>query len=77
MKVAISLSDDLFDRAEAAADRLGLNRSQLYARALEGFLEACGDDPVVRRLDELAEAGVAGVGAAGGRALIDAGVWEW
>lgn len=39
MKTAISLPDELFERAERAAERLRLNRSQLYARALKEYLE--------------------------------------
>lgn len=39
MKTAISLPDTLFERAERAASRLNLNRSQLYAQALEEFLD--------------------------------------
>jgi len=39
MKTAISISDQLFERAEKAAKRRGLSRSQLYARALEKDLD--------------------------------------
>lgn len=79
MKVAISLPDELFERADAEASRLGLNRSQLYARAIEQFLGAQGRDPVTAALDELAdELGRGGSpGAAAGQRLIDGGGWEW
>lgn len=77
MKIAISLSDKLFERAELAAERLGVNRSQLYARALEHFLLAHGEDPVTARLDALAEEVPAAAGAVAGRHLIDTGAWEW
>lgn len=77
MKVAISLSDDLFTRADAVASRLSLNRSQLYARALERFLETEGDDQVTAQLDALAAADAPGTGSEVGRRLIDLGGWEW
>ena len=38
MKTAISIPDDVFAAAEEAADRLGLSRSGLYARALAEFV---------------------------------------
>lgn len=77
MKVAISLSEDLFERADEVASRLNLNRSQLYVRALEKFLEAQGEDPVTVRLDQLADALGDQTGRAVGRRLIDEGAWEW
>ncbi|MEZ4424831.1 MAG: ribbon-helix-helix protein, CopG family [Gemmatimonadota bacterium] len=38
MKTAISLPDDLFESADALADRLGVSRSELYARAMAEYL---------------------------------------
>jgi predicted transcriptional regulator len=40
MKTAISVPDELFDRAEALANSLGIPRSQLYARALADYIDA-------------------------------------
>lgn len=77
MKVAVSLPDELFQRADESAARLGVNRSQLYARALEDFLRRQGSDPVTARLDELAAEGALPEGAVAGRRLIDGGAWEW
>lgn len=77
MKVAVSLPDELFERAERAAEQLGLNRSQLYAHALAELLDNDGDDPVTARLNELAEDMPPSQGSRGGRRLIDAGAWEW
>lgn len=77
MKVAVSVPDDLFERADETASRLGLNRSQLYARAIQEFLDAQGEDPVTARLDELADELDTGSGADVGRRLIDHGAWEW
>lgn len=39
MKTAISLPDPLFDAGERAAQRLGISRSELYAKALATFLK--------------------------------------
>lgn len=76
MKVAISIPDELYEQADATASRLGLNRSELYARAIAEFLGASGEDPVTAKLDELAaELGTAD--PAVGRRLIDLGSWEW
>lgn len=77
MKIAVSLPDELFAHADEVAERLGLNRSQLYARALEQFLAGLGEDPVTKALDEIAEAGDPGAGAAAGRRLVEDGAWEW
>jgi metal-responsive CopG/Arc/MetJ family transcriptional regulator len=53
VKTAVSIPDALFEAADRAARRLGLSRSQLYARALERFLGEEPDDAVTARLDEV------------------------
>jgi predicted transcriptional regulator len=53
MKTAISLPDDLFESAEALADRLGMSRSQLYARAVEEYLAKHRDQDVTARLNDV------------------------
>lgn len=40
MKTAISLPDDTFRRVEGAAKRLGMSRSEFFARAAENWLDA-------------------------------------
>ena len=82
MKTAVSLPDELFERAERVAHRLGRTRSALYAEALAAYLEAVeGEDEVTAALDAIyggADAPVmSGHGSASGRALVDAGEWEW
>jgi hypothetical protein len=52
MKTAISIADDLFQAAEAAARRLGVSRSQLYARAVAEYLEQHGDEGITEKLNE-------------------------
>ena len=49
MKTAISLPDPLFKEAEKMARRMGLSRSQLYARAIESYVK-------VKRGEEITEA---------------------
>jgi len=39
MKTAISIPNSLFTEAEKLAKRLGMNRSQLYSRAVMNFVE--------------------------------------
>ena len=53
MKTAISLPDHVFDAAEAVAHRLGISRSQLYARAVEAFLREHRDDQVTEILNQV------------------------
>jgi len=38
MKTAISIPDELFERAEALAQRLGKSRSQVYREALADYV---------------------------------------
>ena len=51
MKTAISVPDELFRQAEALAKRLGIPRSQLYARALGEYLDTHGPDHVTNALN--------------------------
>jgi metal-responsive CopG/Arc/MetJ family transcriptional regulator len=44
MKTAISLPDDTFRRVDDAAQRLGVSRSEFFARAAERWLNAMDDD---------------------------------
>jgi metal-responsive CopG/Arc/MetJ family transcriptional regulator len=53
MKIAISLPDDLFESADALAERMGLSRSELYARAVAEFLAKNRDEDVTARLNEV------------------------
>lgn len=43
MKTAISLPDDTFERVERAAKKLGVSRSEFFARAAEHWLNALDD----------------------------------
>ncbi|MGO9902902.1 MAG: ribbon-helix-helix protein, CopG family [Solirubrobacteraceae bacterium] len=43
MKTGISLPDETFERVEAAAKRLGVSRSEFFARAAERWLDDLDD----------------------------------
>jgi metal-responsive CopG/Arc/MetJ family transcriptional regulator len=53
MKTAVSMPDSLFREAEAAARRLRVSRSQLYATAIAEFLDRRQTNTVTERLNEL------------------------
>jgi metal-responsive CopG/Arc/MetJ family transcriptional regulator len=53
MKTAVSLPDELFREAEAAARRLRLSRSELYATAIGQFLDCQRANAVTERLNEI------------------------
>ena len=53
MKTAISLPEDLFRQAEAAARKLRVSRSQLYAAAIREFLDRREPSKVTAHLDEI------------------------
>jgi metal-responsive CopG/Arc/MetJ family transcriptional regulator len=44
VKTAISLPDETFHRVDEAARRLGISRSEVFARAAERWLEALEDE---------------------------------
>lgn len=77
MKTAVSIPNQVFDRAEAAAQRLHMSRSQLYAKALEEYLKGLGEDPVTAALDALAQENNADSVPNTGRSLIEAEQWQW
>lgn len=52
MKTAISIPDEVFRRAEQAAKRLGISRSELYTRAITGFLGLRRDRAITASYDE-------------------------
>jgi metal-responsive CopG/Arc/MetJ family transcriptional regulator len=51
MKTAISLSDQLYRAGDRLAKRLGVSRSELYARALAEFVAKHQDDRITQRLN--------------------------
>ncbi|KPK17708.1 MAG: hypothetical protein AMJ62_01065 [Myxococcales bacterium SG8_38] len=55
MKTAVSVPDEVFERAERLAKRLKLSRSELYSRALREYLARHSPDEVTQALDGLCE----------------------
>ena len=53
MKTAISIPDPIFQAAEGLADRLGMSRSQLYAKAIEEYMESHKNQNVTELLDAI------------------------
>jgi metal-responsive CopG/Arc/MetJ family transcriptional regulator len=53
MKTAISLPDEVFNSAEQLAKRLGKSRSELYALALNDYLDRNNDAHVQQALDQV------------------------
>ena len=56
MKTAVSIPDPLFDAADQLARRLGKSRSQLFADALQAYLERHSDEAITRRINEIIDA---------------------
>jgi metal-responsive CopG/Arc/MetJ family transcriptional regulator len=52
VKTAISLDESLFREAEEWAGKLGVSRSQLFARAVEEYVRRHENEELVRRLNE-------------------------
>jgi metal-responsive CopG/Arc/MetJ family transcriptional regulator len=52
MKTAISLPDATFERVEAAAKRLGVSRSEFFARAAERWLNDLDDDQTTEAINQ-------------------------
>ena len=58
MKTAVSVPDDVFDRAEALARREKRSRSEVYSAALREYVARHAPDDVTEALDRVvAEAG--------------------
>ena len=53
VKTAISIPDDVFEAAEAAAKRAGISRSQLFVEAVKLFLRTHRDGGVTERLNQV------------------------
>lgn len=53
MKTAISIPDKVFQAAEALADRMGMSRSELYAKAVDAFVQANKNQGVTELLNKV------------------------
>jgi predicted DNA-binding protein len=52
VKTAISLPDETFERVEAAAKRLGVSRSEFFARAAERWLNDLDDNQTTEAINQ-------------------------
>ncbi len=81
MKTAISLPDDIFERASRRAYDLGMSRSEFFARAAGSYLDELDATSVTKQID----AALAGIGddesndwaVEAGRAVLTEGTNEW
>ena len=53
MKTAVSLPDSLYSEAEKTAQSMGIPRSQLFARALEEFIEHHKRENITEKLNSV------------------------
>ena len=53
MKTAISIPDEIFEKAERAAKKLGVSRSELYAKAVRDFVERYRRENLTEKLNEV------------------------
>ncbi len=53
MKTAISIPDPIFESAEKLAKRLGMSRSQFYAKAVDALVEVHRYSGVKEQLDAI------------------------
>lgn len=53
MKTAISIPDDIFEEAERTAKKLGVSRSELYAKAVRDFVERYRCEGITQKLNEV------------------------
>ncbi|NUL46976.1 CopG family transcriptional regulator [Cellulosimicrobium funkei] len=57
MKTAISIPDDTFKDAEAAAARLGISRSEFFTRAAVAYIRESESDAVTARVNTVLSRG--------------------
>jgi metal-responsive CopG/Arc/MetJ family transcriptional regulator len=55
MKIAVSVPNEVFERAERLAKRLKVSRSELYSRALREYLARHAPNEVTAALNVLCE----------------------
>ena len=52
MKTTVSIPDEIFQQAEATAERLRISRSKLYATAISEYLKRHRAESVTERLNQ-------------------------
>lgn len=51
MKTAVSIPDKVFQKAEVAAKRLKMSRSELYARAVDAYVDVHSPDAITEAIN--------------------------
>jgi metal-responsive CopG/Arc/MetJ family transcriptional regulator len=78
MKTAVSVPDDVFERAERLARRAGRSRSELYSAALREYVARHAPDDVTEALDRVSgqiDPPVDPFITAAGRRVLEASDW--
>ena len=78
MKTAVSVPDDVFERAERLARRAGRSRSELYSAALREYVARHAPDEVTESLDRVIaqiDVPVDSFVSAAGRRVLEASEW--
>ena len=55
MKTAISISDEIFKRAERLTRRLGVSRSQLYAHAFDDYVKKRRPESITEAMNRVVD----------------------
>ncbi|HEY7699723.1 MAG TPA: hypothetical protein VIE88_14975 [Vicinamibacteria bacterium] len=53
MKVAVSIPDRVFRAAERVSKRMRVSRSELYARAVEAYIQSQSGDEITEQLNRV------------------------
>ena len=80
MKTAVSLPGPLFEAADQLAKRLGISRSELYATAIEEYLQAHGGQGITEALNRIYEKEPSGLDPVVGAiqaASLSRDEWQW
>ena len=77
MRTAVMIPDDVFAAADQAARQLGWSRSKFYSTAISEYLADTQPDPITEALNRVADELAAESTPNIGRAIIEAGDWEW
>ena len=57
MKTAISIPDQVFEDAQQLAHELKISRSELFTKAIEGFIKERDEKQITKKLNEIYENG--------------------
>jgi len=81
MKTAISVPDEIFQRAAGQASHLGISRSEFFARAARRYLDELAAESLTSQIDQALQASgdddSGTTAAAAGRRLLGAGDENW